>query len=74
MRKECICCRRPLVTLMIDSSDMCAVCARDTSAFLDKFARGESVEGRATEIAVALFILAFGLVLGAGLTWMSSLI
>lgn len=74
MRKECICCRRALVSTMLDSSDMCAACSHETSAFLDKFTRGESIEGRALEIATALFILAFGLVLGAGITWMSRLI
>jgi hypothetical protein len=61
-----------MVPTMLDQSDMCALCARETSAWLDKFTRGESVEGRAMEIAVALFILAFGLILGAGLTWMAS--
>lgn len=74
MRKECICCRRPLVTVMLDSSDMCAVCARDTSAFLDKFTRGESVEDHAHHIVAGLLILAFGLMLGAGLTWAARLI
>lgn len=74
MRKECICCRRAMVPTMLDTSDMCAVCSHETSAFLDKFTRGESVEDRAAEIAVALFILAFGLLMGAGLTWMGMLI
>ncbi len=74
MRKECICCRRPMVRTMLDSSDMCALCSHETSAFLDKFTRGESVEDRAAQIAGVLFILAFGLMLGAGLTWMVRLI
>lgn len=74
MRKECICCRRAMVPTMLDNSDMCAVCSHETSAFLDKFTRGESVEERATHIAAGLFILAFGLMLGAGLTWMARLI
>lgn len=74
MRRKCICCRRPLVTVMLDSSDMCAVCARDTSAFLDKFSRGESVEPQATQVALLLFAFAFMFLLGAGVTWMARLI
>lgn len=65
MRKECICCRRPMVRTMLDASDMCALCSHETSAWLDKFTRGESVEGHAHHIVAGLFILAFGLMLGA---------
>lgn len=74
MRRECICCRRPMVPTMIDMGDQCAACSHETSAFLDKFNRGESVEGNAMHLAAGLFLLAFGLVLGAGLTWMVKLI
>lgn len=74
MRRECICCRRPLVTVMLDSSDMCAVCSRESSAFLDKFARGESVEHTAHHIVAGLLFGAFCMLLGAGLTWMVKLI
>lgn len=74
MRKECICCRRPMVTTMLNASDMCAVCSHETSAWLDKFTRGESVEGHEHHIVAGLFILAFGLMLGAGVTWMVKLL
>jgi hypothetical protein len=59
---------------MIDGSDMCALCARDTSAFLDKFNRGESVEDNAQHIVAGLLFGAFCLMLGAGLTWMVKLL
>jgi hypothetical protein len=74
MRKECICCRRPMVRTMLDASDMCALCSHETSAWLDKFTRGESVEDRGLEIAGLLFCAAFGFMLGAGLTWMVRLL
>jgi hypothetical protein len=74
MRKECICCRRPMARTMLDASDMCALCSHETSAWLDKFTRGESVEGHEHHIVAGLFILAFGLMLGAGLTWMVRLL
>lgn len=74
MRKECICCRRPMVPTMIDMGDQCAACARDTSEFLDKFNRGESVEDNAHHIVAGLLFGAFCLMLGAGLTWMVKLL
>jgi len=74
MRKECICCRRPMVRTMLDSSDMCALCSHETSAFLDKFTRGESVEDNAHHIVAGLLFGAFCLMLGAGLTWMVKLL
>lgn len=74
MRKECICCRRAMVTTMLDSSDMCAVCSHETSAFLDKFTRGESVEPNAMQVALLLFAFAFMFLMGAGVTWMARLL